>query len=87
MTTALPIDRPWYRQLLAVAVPMGLVIGLLGLVYLGVTGALTDRSSVTPGSTPGPVTGGGSRSSPPAGGAAALRGWWTSPTTCLAVSP
>ena len=43
MTTALPIDRPWYRQLLAIAVAMGLVIGLLGLVYLGITGALTDR--------------------------------------------
>ena len=43
MTTALPIDRPWYRQLLAIAVAMGLVIGLLGLVYLGITGGLTDR--------------------------------------------
>ena len=43
MTTALPIDRPWYRQLLVVAAVMGLVIGLLGLVYLGITGELTDR--------------------------------------------
>ncbi len=43
MTTALPIDQPWYRQLLAIAVAMGLVIGLLGLVYLGITGGLTDR--------------------------------------------
>jgi H+/Cl- antiporter ClcA len=43
MTTALPIDRPWYRQLLAIALAMGLVIGLLALVYLGITGALTDR--------------------------------------------
>ena len=43
MTTALPIDRPWYRQLLAIAVAMGLIIGLLGLVYLGITGGLTDR--------------------------------------------
>ena len=43
MTTALPIDRTWYRQLLAIAVAMGLVIGLLGLVYLGITGGLTDR--------------------------------------------
>ena len=43
MTTALPIDRPWYRQLLAIAVAMGLIIGLLGLVYLGITGELTDR--------------------------------------------
>jgi H+/Cl- antiporter ClcA len=43
MTTALPIDRPWYRQLLAIALAMGLVIGLLGLVYLGITGAFTDR--------------------------------------------
>jgi H+/Cl- antiporter ClcA len=43
MTTALPIDRPWYRQLLVIAVAMGLVIGLLGLGYLGITGGLTDR--------------------------------------------
>ena len=43
MTTAFPIDRHWYRQLLAIALAMGLVIGLLGLVYLGITGALTDR--------------------------------------------
>ena len=43
MTTALPIDRPWYRQLLVVAAAMGLVIGLLGLVYLGITGELTKR--------------------------------------------
>ena len=43
MTTALPIDRTWYRQLLAIAVAMGLVIGLLGLVYLGITGGSTDR--------------------------------------------
>lgn len=43
MATALPIDRPWYRQLLQVAALMGLVIGLLGLVYLGITGELTNR--------------------------------------------
>jgi H+/Cl- antiporter ClcA len=43
MTTALPIDRPWYRELLAIAIAMGLVVGLLGLVYLGITGGLTDR--------------------------------------------
>ncbi len=43
MTTALPIDRPWYRQLLVLAAVMGLVIGLLGLLYLGITGELTDR--------------------------------------------
>ena len=28
MATALPIDRPWYRQLLVIAAAMGLVIGL-----------------------------------------------------------
>jgi H+/Cl- antiporter ClcA len=39
----LPVDRPWYRQLLVVSLVMGLVLGLLGLVYLGITGALTDR--------------------------------------------
>jgi len=38
----IPLDRPWYRQLLVVAVLMGLVIGLLGLAYLAVTGKLTD---------------------------------------------
>ncbi len=38
MATALPIDRPWYRQLLAVAAAVGLAIGVLGLVYLAVTG-------------------------------------------------
>ena len=43
MATALPIDRPWYRQLLVIAAAMGLVIGLLGLVYLGITGELTTR--------------------------------------------
>ena len=43
MATALPIDRPWYRQLLVIAAAMGLVIGLLRLVYLGITGELTTR--------------------------------------------
>ncbi len=38
----LPMGESWYRQLLALAAAMGLVIGLLGLAYLGVTGKLTD---------------------------------------------
>jgi H+/Cl- antiporter ClcA len=42
MATPLPIDRPWYRQLLVAAALMGISIGLLGLAYLGVTGELTD---------------------------------------------
>jgi chloride channel protein, CIC family len=43
MAAPLPIDRPWYRQLLVIAAAMGLVIGLLGLAYLGITGELTKR--------------------------------------------
>ncbi len=42
MATPLPIDKPWYRQLLAASGAMGLVVGLLGLAYLGATGKLTD---------------------------------------------
>lgn len=42
MATPLPLDRSWYRELLVVAVIVGLGVGVLGLVYLGVTGALTD---------------------------------------------
>ena len=42
MATPIPLDRPWYRELLVVAAVVGLVVGLLGLVYLGATGALSD---------------------------------------------
>lgn len=42
MATPIPLDRPWYRELLVVAAVVGLAVGLLGLVYLGVTGALSD---------------------------------------------
>ncbi len=42
MTTPLPLDRRWYRELLVVAAVLGLAIGLLGLAYLGVTGAMSD---------------------------------------------
>ena len=42
MAALLPIDKPWYRQLLVISGAMGLVVGLLGLAYLGVTGKLTE---------------------------------------------
>jgi H+/Cl- antiporter ClcA len=42
MEPPLPIDQPWYRQLLALAVVVGAVLALLGLAYLGLTGAITD---------------------------------------------
>ena len=38
----LPLDRRWYRELLAVAALVGAVVGVLGLVYLGVTGAVAE---------------------------------------------
>jgi len=43
MTRSPLIDTLWYRQLLAIAAVMGLIIGMLGLAYLGITGGLTDR--------------------------------------------
>ncbi len=42
MPDPLPVDRPWYRQLLVAAALIGLVVGLLGLAYLGFTGKLAD---------------------------------------------
>ncbi len=48
MASPLPIDQPWYRQLLALAVVVGGVLALLGLGYLGLTGAITDRVFGTP---------------------------------------
>ena len=80
MATSLPINRRWYQQLLVVAALMGLVIGPLGLVYLGVTGELTDRVFGDPRIDVWsgdwwwiPFTA--------AGGlvAAAVRGWWKIP--------
>ncbi|MGA7688426.1 MAG: chloride channel protein [Jiangellales bacterium] len=38
----LPLDRRWYRELLVVAALVGGVVGVLGLAYLGITGAMTD---------------------------------------------
>jgi len=35
----IPIDRSWYRQLLVMAVVVGAAVGLLGMVYLSLTGA------------------------------------------------
>ncbi len=43
MTSPLPMDRLWYRQLLAVAAVVGGVVAVLGLGYLGLTAAATDR--------------------------------------------
>jgi len=42
MATPLPVDRPWYRELLFAAAVVGAAVGLLGLAYLGVTGAASD---------------------------------------------
>lgn len=42
MATPPALARPWYRELLLVAALVGLLVGLLGLVYLGVTGALSS---------------------------------------------
>ncbi len=38
---SLQLDRPWYRELLVVAAGVGLTVGLLGVIYLGVTGMLS----------------------------------------------
>ncbi len=66
MAANLPIDRPWYRQLSVASGVLGLVVGLLGLAYLGATGEVTDLVFGDPASTPGPGTGGGSPSPQPA---------------------
>ncbi len=39
---SLPLDRSWYRELLVVAGVVGAVVAVLGLAYLGVTGALSE---------------------------------------------
>ncbi len=76
----LPLDRRWYRELLVVAAIVGAVVGVLGLAYLGVTGAIAEvifgepRTQVWSGewwwvavtATGGLV-------------AMALRGWWGVP--------
>jgi H+/Cl- antiporter ClcA len=36
------MDQPWYRQLLVMALVVGAAAGLLGLVYLSITGAASD---------------------------------------------
>jgi hypothetical protein len=76
----IPVDRPWYRELLLVAAVVGLVGGVLGIAYLGTTGAISDAVFGAPRTTPWSgdwwwilVTA--------AGGVAvtALRGWWSVP--------
>jgi H+/Cl- antiporter ClcA len=76
----LPLDRHWYRELLVVAALVGAVVGVLGLVYLGVTGAVAEtifgepRTQVWSGEwwwVAVTATGGLA--------AAALRGWWGVP--------
>ena len=39
----IPLDLPWYRRLLWVAVVLGVAGGVFGLVYLGATGEIIDR--------------------------------------------
>ncbi len=34
----LPLDQPWYRELLVVALLVGGALGVLGIAYLGITG-------------------------------------------------
>lgn len=38
----LPLDQAWYRRLIGLAALLGLVAGLLGMLYLAGTGAATD---------------------------------------------
>ncbi|MGB9375261.1 MAG: chloride channel protein [Jiangellales bacterium] len=38
----LPLERRWYRELLVVAGLVGGVVGVLGMLYLGVTGLVSD---------------------------------------------
>ncbi len=80
MANPLPLDRPWYRELLIVAAVVGLAVGLLGLVYLGATGALSDAIF---GKTRWEAWSGEWWWIPfvAAGGlvVAALRGWWHAP--------
>ena len=38
----LPFDQPWYRRLIGFSVALGVAGGVLGLVYLGATGAVID---------------------------------------------
>jgi H+/Cl- antiporter ClcA len=42
MTDMLPFDQGWYRRIVGFAVLLGIAGGILGLVYLGITGALAD---------------------------------------------
>ena len=38
----LPLDQPWYRELLVVALLVGGALGVLGIAYLGLTGAVAE---------------------------------------------
>ena len=76
----LPLDRRWYRELLVVAAIVGAVVGVLGLAYLGVTGAIAEvifgepRTQAWSGEwwwVAVTATGGLA--------ATALRGWWGVP--------
>jgi H+/Cl- antiporter ClcA len=51
LATPLPVDQPWYRELLVVAAIVGLVGGLLGILYLGSTGAISDAIFGAPRTT------------------------------------
>ena len=42
MSSPIAMDRPWYRELLVASALVGAVVGVLGLVYLGITGAAYD---------------------------------------------
>ena len=42
MTHSIPIERPWYRQLLVAAAAIGVAVGVLGLGYLGITGKASE---------------------------------------------
>ena len=80
MATELPNDRRWYRELLVGAAVVAVAIGVLGLIYLGITGALSTAIFGEPRIQPWsgewwwiPFVA--------AGGViiVALRGWWKAP--------
>jgi H+/Cl- antiporter ClcA len=76
----LPLDRRWYRELLLVAAIVGAVVAVLGLAYLGLTGAISEwvfgdpRTQLWSGEWWWvAVTAAGGLA------VAALRGWWRVP--------
>jgi hypothetical protein len=80
MAAALPTDRRWYRELLVEAAVLAVAIGVLGLIYLGLTGILSAAIFGEPRVQPLsgewwwiPFAA--------AGGVliVALRGWWRAP--------